>query len=100
MNARWTILAVVLNSLDAVLTRLAILNGATELNPLMALLLALGTYQFLVYKLIVINSLVIAVAVIGRNNPVTTKGLMIACVLYFTVVSYHMLNLFLVWSYQ
>ncbi len=87
----WRVLALVLifNLIDAALTLIAVHAGiATEANPLMAPLLAIGTIPFVVTKLGLV-SLGVGILWHRRHTPLATIGSIAALMAYAFVMGCH-----------
>lgn len=87
------LLTLFFNSADAFFTYLAIAQGCTELNPVMAFVLKGGMVWFLFTKLIVTNSMILFVGIVGTNYKVGKIGVVLVTWLYGLLSLYHLVNL-------
>lgn len=82
-------LVLVFNLIDAALTLMAVHAGiATEANPFMGALLALGTVPFVATKLGLV-SLGVGILWHRRHRPLATVGSIAALFTYAFVMGYH-----------
>ena len=87
------LLIILLNSADTVFTSLALDMGLKELNPLMATILEYGMTWFLFSKLIIVNSMILFVGLIGRNYYIGRMGMVLVSCAYSALIFYHVANL-------
>lgn len=86
------VLVIPFNTADALFTAFALNGGASEINPLVELILNLGLWWFLFYKLIVINLLIVFVA-LQRQHTLSVIGLKLITIAYFFITLWHFVNL-------
>lgn len=85
----------VANAADAYLTDIAVTSGlATELNPLMAYLLDIGSGTFYITKLCMVSIAVILLLCI-KDQPAAQKSLWAGSIIYTIVLLIHVICLFL-----
>lgn len=82
-----------LNSVDTHCTLVAVEYGATELNAIMAVVLAHGVLYFLLVKLVAVNILILFVGVIGQRYEVGRMGMSVTVWAYTFLTCYHAVNL-------
>lgn len=92
---KWVLLAIGLNSADALFTRYVISHGVTEWNPVMAFLLEQGDLYFFLTKLVLINVLVVLLFVAARSYKIAHAGFILTVSLYSIIFVYHVVN---IWS--
>jgi len=87
-------ITVLLNSADAWFTVYALNGGASEINPLVDLVLSSGFVWFLFFKLVVVNLLIVMVALYGKKYPLVCRvGLTLVAWVYSLIVLWHVTNL-------
>ena len=89
----WILACILLNSADSFFTYLALANGLSELNPLMAVLIRLNMCLFMFNKLVLVNSWIWFLGYIGRSYRVGRWGLAFATLTYAILAIYHLVNI-------
>ena len=89
----YPLLLMLFNSVDTFCTLVAIDNGATEFNIIMAAVLAYGVLYFLFVKLIAVNMLILFVGLVGQRYWVGRMGLSVVVWIYALLTCYHFINL-------
>lgn len=92
------LLLVLLNSADTFLTSLALDLGATEFNPIVAVVLNEGMTWFLFYKLILTNLMIVFVGFFSQKHHISEVGLRIGACVYSILTLWHLGNLVLMFT--
>ena len=88
-----TLLTILLNSADTLFTSLALTQGVSEFNPIMAAVLNVGMGWFIFNKLVLINVLILFLGYSGRAFRIGQLGILVTTCTYTILAIYHLINL-------
>lgn len=92
----WALILILLNSADGVLTWLSIGAGtATEWNPLMRHLYSWSPTYFLLFKLLVVNLIIVAIYMWSKRSELKHMFLAIASIPYAYILLFHAYGIYI-----
>lgn len=90
---RLILCCILLNTLDTVLTVLALSHGITEWNPLVAFIIQFSSAWFVFSKLLIVNGLILLVGLLGKQLQITKWGFTAVTIAYGLTFLYHLISL-------